>query len=68
MGTRDGHRPVIVPIDLLAMLFSSLEVEEELPQEIKSEQLKVRLAASAILRHVFGGGEGVLMMGLYNVE
>ena len=68
MGTRDGHRPVIVPIDLLAMLFSSLEVEEELPQEIKREQVRVRLAASAILSRGFWKLEGVLMMGLYNVE
>jgi hypothetical protein len=68
MGIRDGHRPVILSIDLLAMLFSSLKVEEELPQEIKSEQVRVRLAASAILRHVFLGGEGALMAGLYNLE
>ncbi len=53
MGIRDGHKPVILSIDLLAMLFSSLEVEEELPQEIKSEQVRVRLDASAILRHRF---------------
>jgi len=68
MGTRDGHRPVILSIDLLAMLFSLLEEEEELPQEIKSEQVRVRLAASAILRHGFWKLEGALMMGFYNVE
>jgi hypothetical protein len=68
MGIRDGHRLAILSIDLLARLFSLLEVEEELPQEIKNEQVRVRLAARAILRHGFWKSEGSLMVGLYSVE
>ena len=68
MGSRDGHRLAILSIDLPTMLFSSFKVDEELPQEIKSEQVRVRLAASAILRHGFWKLEGALMMGLYSVD
>lgn len=53
MGMRDGHRLVIRSSDFFARLGSVVAVEalEELPQEIKTEQVSVRLAASAAWMH-----------------